>query len=277
MKFLGNISFLVVLLFVFGNTSKAQSTTEVSGAKYGALSNAGVADNSVWQNYLNPAGIITPSEKWQAGAAYVNRFSLSELSTRELVASVKAGKGRFGLIVQSFGYEAYRQNQFSGAYAMKLNEKLRVGVQLNYYSLSIAEGYGNYNALSANIGFQYDFNENISAGLVVKNPNRSQLSSTEINAYLQSVIAGGIKFKVAQNLTLLADVSKDLDLDPNFSAGLEYMPIEEWFIRGGISTLDRGLSFGFGYAPAKWSVDLASMYHQVLGFSPMISFTYRNE
>ena len=255
----------------------AQSTTEIAGARYGALSNTGIADNSVWQGLLNPAGIITPQERWQAGASYVNRFSISELSSRDLVASLKVGKGRFGLVVHSFGYDAYTQNQFSGTYAMQLSEKFRAGVQLNYFNVSIAEGFGKYSAVTANLGLQYDFNDKVTVGLVIKNPNRSELSTEVMQQYVQSVISGGLKYKLADNLSLLADVSKDLDLDPNLSAALEYSPLEEWHLRGGVSTLDRGLSFGFGYSPAKWSVDLASLYHQVLGFSPMISFTYRNE
>lgn len=255
----------------------AQSTTEIAGARYGALSSTGIADNSVWQGLLNPAGIITDEESWQAGASYVNRFTLSELSSRDLVASIKVGKGRFGLVVHSFGYDAFTQNQFSGTYAMKLSEKLRAGVQLNYFNISIAEGFGNYSAVTANLGLQYDFSDKVSVGLMIKNPNRSQLSTEVMQQYVQSVISGGLKYKLADNLTMLADVSKDLDLDPNLSVALEYSPLEEWYLRGGVSTLDRGLSFGFGYKPAKWSVDLASLYHQVLGFSPMISFTYRNE
>tara|TARA_B100000767_G_scaffold28737_1_gene24925 strand:+ start:21930 stop:22751 length:822 start_codon:yes stop_codon:yes gene_type:complete len=255
----------------------AQSTAEIAGARYGALSNTGIADNSVWQGLLNPAGIITAQERWQAGASYLNRFSISGLSSRDLVTSLKLGKGRFGLVVHSFGYDAYTQNQFSGTYAMKLSQKFRAGVQLNYFNVSIAEGFGNYSAFTANMGLQYDFNEKVTVGLVIKNPNRSELSTDVMQQYLQSVISGGLKYNLADNLTLLSDVSKDLDLDPNLSLAIEYSPLEEWSLRGGVSTLDRGLSFGFGYSPAKWSLDLASLYHQVLGFSPMISFTYRNE
>ncbi|MFK7756819.1 MAG: hypothetical protein AB8B53_07795 [Flavobacteriales bacterium] len=253
-----------------------QNTTEIAGARLAAMSNSGSAETGVWQGFMNPAGILTEESKWQAGASYVNRFGLSELSSRGLVASMPLGEGRVGLVVHSFGYSAFLQNQVSGSYAMKLAPNLRAGLQINYFSLNIAEGFGRYSAFTANLGFQYDFNENISVGVTVRNPNRSQLNS-EMQQYVQSVIQGGAKFRVAENLLILADLGKDLDQDPNLSTGLEYMPVEQWFIRGGISTLNRGVSFGFGYQPKKWSIDVASLYHQVLGFSPMISFTYRNE
>ena len=253
-----------------------QNTTELAGARLAAMSNSGAAESGVWQGLINPAGIVTEDSKWQAGVSYVNRFGLSELSSRGLVASLPAGKGRAGVVLHSFGYSSFLQNQVSGSYAMSLGPSLRAGVQVNYYSLTIGEGFGRYSAFTANLGFQYDFNENITAGVTVRNPNRSSLSS-DLQEYVQSVIQGGARFKVAGNLIILADLSKDLEQDPNFSTGLEYMPVDQWFIRGGISTLDRGVSFGFGYQPKKWSIDIASLYHQILGFSPMISFTYRNE
>jgi len=258
------------------NLATGQSTTEIPGAEYGAMSNAGSADQSVWQNLLNPAGILTQEAGWQAGVSYNNRFLLSELSSRDLVASMPLKNARLGLVVHSFGYEVYSQNQFSLAYAMKLSDKLRAGVQLNYFSVNIAEGYGRFSALTGNLGFQYDFNDKISVGLTVKNPNRSTLSA-EVQEYVESVISAGARARLADNLVLMADLSRNLDTDPNLAIGLDYEPIPEWHFRGGVSTLNRGLSFGAGYTPAKWSIGLASLYHQQLGFSPMISFTYRNE
>ncbi len=272
------LSFLTIGSFIllWAGKSSAQSTTEIAGARLAAMSNAGAAETGVWQGLVNPAGILTTESKWQAGASYNNRFGLSELSSRGLVASMPLGEGRVGLVVHSFGYSAFLQNQVSGSYTMKLAPNLRAGLQINYFSLNIAEGFGRYSAFTANMGFQYDFNEKISVGVTVRNPNRSQLNS-ELQQYVQSVIQGGGKFQLADNLLILADLSKDLDRAVNLSTGLEYMPVEQWFIRGGISTLDGGISFGFGYQPKKWSIDVASLYHQVLGFSPMISFTYRNE
>ncbi len=272
------IQFIIIFLGCFvGLHCTAQNTTEIAGARHGALSNTGMADSGVWQNLLNPAGILVEDSGFQAGAAYTNRFTLNELSSRDLVGSVRVGKGRLGFVVHSFGYEAFRQNQISAGYAMKLSDNLRAGIQLNYFNVAIAEGFGNYSALTGNIGFQYDFNERITVGLTVKNPNRSSLSTEVVQQYVQSIISGGVRFAVAENMKVLADISKDIEADPNFSTGLEYTPLEQWHIRGGISTQDRGLSFGFGYESKKWSLDLASLYHQVLGFSPMVSFTYRNE
>ncbi len=268
--------FLPWILLMLSGTTVCQSTYEIAGAAHGALSNTGIARSSVWQNFINPAGILNDTSSFQLGVAYTNKFNLAELSSRDFVASKNFRNSAFGLTIHSFGYVAYTQNQFSGAYATKLSNQLRVAAQLNFFSLRIAEGYGNFWALTANIGFQYDFNHKISIGVVIKNPNRSQLSS-EIQAYVRSSIGAGISYHIADNLTLFSDLSKDLDFDPDFRFGLEYQPIESWSIRGGLSTLNHGLSFGFGYGSSKWSVDLASIYHQFLGFSPMISFTYRND
>ena len=190
----------------------SQQTQEIAGAEYGALSSAGAADQNVWQNLINPAGLITKAENWQVAASYTNRFGLSELSSRTIVGAVPLKRSKLGFTVHSFGYSAYLQNQFSAAYALKLHSKLRAGVQLNYLSVNIGEGFGRYSGLTANVGFQYDFNDKISAGLVIKNPNRSQLN-TEIQEYIQSVIQGGVRFLLADNLTALVDLNKDIDFD----------------------------------------------------------------
>jgi len=266
-----SLCFLLVNMSLLG-----QSTQEIAGGRHGALSNSGVADQGVWQLFINPAGIIDGTSSWNVGASYTNRFLLSELSSRNLAVTAQLGNGRIGAVLNSFGYSSYRQNQISGVYALKLNDRLRAGIQLNYFSIAIAEGYGRFSTLSANLGAQYDFNDNVSIGLAIKNPSRSKLSS-ESDEFIQSIVSAGIKYKLSDNLIILSDLSKDLDLDPNFSLGIEYIPITDWSIRGGISTLNKNISFGFGYQTGSLSIDLASMFHSNLGFSPMISLTFKNE
>lgn len=267
---------LNILLILSISSAYCQSTDKIPGAKYAAMSNTGAADQGVWQGLLNPAGIMDSTDFWQAGLAYSSHFTLSELSSRDLVFTSPLGKGKLGLMVHSFGYSSYTQNQFSAGYALKLSDQLNAGIQLNYISLNISEGYGNFSALTANLGLQYRFNDQISAGISIYNPTRSS-TNMEIQEYVESSISGGIKFKLADNLTLLTDLSKDLEFDPNLTFGLEYIPVKDWFVRGGLSTLDKSSSFGFGYKFGKWSIDIASMYHQILGFSPIISIDYNHE
>ena len=70
------------------------------------------------------------------------------------------------------------------------------------------------------------------------------------------------------------EVEKDLLNKPLFRAGTEYNFAKPMYARIGLSVNPMAFSFGFGLEFGKLTIDIASGYHQALGFSPAGSIIY---
>ena len=58
-------------------------------------------------------------------------------------------------------------------------------------------------------------------------------------------------------------------------AGAEYGIHEKFDLRFGVNSLQRKISFGAGINVDDWEIDLASEYHQALGFVPNMSIRWQ--
>jgi hypothetical protein len=67
---------------------------------------------------------------------------------------------------------------------------------------------------------------------------------------------------------------KDIDQQAVFKAGLEYHVIDVLFLRAGIGSNPTLSTFGFGLKINQFVLDVASSYHQELGFSPQFALAY---
>ena len=61
----------------------------------------------------------------------------------------------------------------------------------------------------------------------------------------------------------------------NLKAGAEYGIHEKFDLRFGVNSLQRKISFGAGINLDDWEIDLASEYHQALGFVPNMSIRWQ--
>ena len=84
----------------------------------------------------------------------------------------------------------------------------------------------------------------------------------------------GINYKFSSQVLATIEAEKNLLNKPVFRAGLEYHTNEVLYLRAGIGTSPSLASFGIGIKKDAYQFDIAASYHQVLGFSPEISFQY---
>jgi hypothetical protein len=200
---------------------------------------------------------------------------VNQLSDKGFAISKKVGQGAFGLSYKSFGYSAYVRSRAGLAYGMKLGDRFSVGIQLNYHMIRIAEGYGTRRTVTVEAGMLYKVNEHLLLAAHIFNPNNAQLSEYN-DEKIPAALRAGAGYRFSQRLLLSGQISKPSDQDPSVSAGLEYQFPEHLILRCGIHTDAPSASFGFGWDFGKWQLDLASAYHQVLGFSPQLSLVYRS-
>lgn len=234
------------------------------------MADAGAALSGSTSLFANPAGLATVAHTdFLAGAS--SRFELAELTSVWLGGAVPVNHGAFGFTLEAFGFDTWKQQRASLAYARELDRRLRLAVAFTYLQNSIS-GYGRQGRLSGNFGLQAELKTNLTLGVQVNNPFPVSFAEGE---QLPARFSTGLAWRVSNRLLMAAQLDKTLDYAFRFRSGLEYAPMDRLQLRFGFATDPAEYSAGFGLEIASgMALQVASSYHQFLGFSPAILFRY---
>lgn len=261
--------FIVNFLFVLFGFSQGW---QPMGSRSMSLSNATVALEDVWAYHHNPAA-LSNLKKIEFGVSYENRFLMKELQSQGLVVAIPLKSGVISIGSQSFGYNQFRTYRNGLGYSMKLAEFLSVGVQLNHHFVRINSNYGNHQTVTAELGALAKINEKWSVAFSIFNITRNRISDFAEDRY-STLMRLGTKFSISEKVLVLAEAEKNIEHSIRFKTGIEYLPLDNFYVRGGFATAPIEFSFGLGYVfSKKYKLDLGSAYHQILGWSPHFSFT----
>lgn len=243
------------------------------GGKAAGLSNAAVTISDLWAVHHNQAA-LAHLEKAEGGVYYENRFLVSALGLRGGAFALPTANGVFGLSVSAFGFDQYRENKYGLAYAMKLSSNLSVGIQMDYFRTVFSEPYGRKGFFAGEIGFLMRVTESLKVGAHLFNPGRTRIDDFA-DERLPSILRFGAQYSFSEQVTFYGETEKDIDRPPVFRGGLEYHPNEPLYLRIGAGSQPFSWTFGFGYQLKGFSIDLASSFHPVLGYSPQASLHYQ--
>lgn len=253
----------------------AQIGNDVVGANATGMGGFNVTQNDVWSANNNQAGLGFLKDI-SGGIYYENRFLLQETSYRAGAFALPVKHGAFGVSVASFGYQLYSESKAGLSYGQRLGENISVGVQLNYLNTKLTQEYGSKNTLTGAIGLIAKLNEELSAGVHVYNPTRSQLAAYD-HEKVPTIMKLGVAYKFSDKVMLGVETEKDMNYDAMLKAGLEYHVTEIFYLRGGISTNPSLSAFGFGLQMKSFKMDVSSSFHQTLGMTPAISLVYQKK
>lgn len=262
---------VLLLLLLFGVNGNAQGIYP-SGSRSMSMGNTSVTLTDVFAFQNNPAA-LGYLENLSVGISYENRFLLRDLQTQSLAFALPISKGVISAGGHMYGGSSLRSYKAGVGYSLKLAENLSAGVQINYIGLSLPEGYGSRNSLSAAIGFLADISENWNLGFSVYNLNRAKLADFEDDRF-STIGRLGSSYKFSDKFLFAVEMEKDLEHSLRLRTGVEYQVIDNFFLRGGFNTAPMEGAFGFGYDIKSISINLGSSYHQVLGWSPNFSIAY---
>ena len=267
MKYL--VSYFLIISSFF-NLSAQQET--VVGAPSFALAGNSTQLLNAWSVENNP-GTIALIRSVKAGINYQNSFTLAELSTRSAAFLLPISNGSFGLAIKQYGYAAYNENKVGISYGKQLGETISLGIQINYLSTRIGEGYGSNSSISSIVGLHAKVSEELTLSTVIINPNRAKLATQEDERYPTFIKLGAL-YHVSEKVKLLAQIDKDIDYKANGLFGIEYHAIDQLFFRAGYATTPSLSAFGFGLKLDGFQFDLSASFDSNLGFSPTISLQY---
>ncbi len=254
-----------------------------TGSRAAALGNVSVASQDFYAVFNNQAGIAN-YKKPAIGVDWQNHFLVGELSYNSAGLILPTHMGAFGGNIQYYGYALYNESKMGLSFARKFGEKFAAGLQMDYFMRHIAEGYGNANAFTFEMGMQADLSENLVLGVHVFNPIEVKYSGAD-EEKIPAVVTLGVFYSITDQLIITAETEKNMLFKPVFRGGLEYTLPHPVSFRVGFSSIPARVgsegfsvanqfSFGFGYQWGNLQVDIAASMHQTLGWSPGLSLYY---
>jgi hypothetical protein len=262
----------IFIFFTLGFQVFADNGNYPAGARSAGVSNASVTLTDAWCTFNNQAGLGFLSSP-TAGFYFENRFLVKELSMQAGTFAMPFKPGALALSYRYFGYSKYYESKFGLAYGHKFTKRFAAGVQMNYLQTHLSDGYGNYNAVAAEIGILAQPVDHFYIGAHVFNPTMTNHQSLP-EARIPTVFRFGVSYRFEGKGMLLFETEKDMEMKPAFKGGIEIQAIDNLFFRGGFSTVYERYSFGIGYKYRKLVSDLAFSHHDVLGFTPHVSVGY---
>lgn len=242
------------------------------GARAAALGNASAPLSDVWSAAHNQAGLGFVRNT-TAGIYYENRFLLKELSIRSGAVAIPVKAGTIGLSLTDFGFALYKENKYSLSFAKAFSKTFSIGMALDYFSTRVAEGNGNFGAVVGELGIQAKPIHNLVIGAHLYNPTRSRLGKNTTER-IPTILQLGMSYSFSPKVLVIAETEKDLSKKAIFKAGIEYQPLNNFYLRIGMSTEPVLTSFGFGVHLKNFQIDLSANYHQTLGITPQLGLTY---
>lgn len=237
------------------------------------MSGISVALPDQWSAIGNQAGNAWNSGIF-AGVYFENRFIIKELSYESLFISACMKPGAFSVSFTHSGTGIYSELQTGLGYARKFGKWFSAGIRLKYLLLRIGDGYGSKNMFNCDIGLMFRPSKQVSIGFSCINPVPVRIS--EFTGETQCTLFQlGLAYFFSDDLLLSAEVSKGPVGKVCARIGTEFRFAKVLSARAGLATAPFRLSIGAGIVIQRCSVDIASEYNQVLGFSPAISVQYR--
>lgn len=239
------------------------------GARSSALSNASVTLSDAWGTFYNQAGLAN-LESPTVAFHFENRFLVKEYALQAGTFAIPVKPGAFGLSYRYFGFSKYYEAKFGLAYAHKFSPYFSAGVQVDYLQTHIAEGFGNYNAITAELAILTEPVKNFKIGVHLFNPTRVK-QSLPSEEKLPVIMRAGFGYTFEEKASVYFEAEKDVTYNPLYKGGLEIVAIGNLLFRGGFSSGYEQYSFGLGYKHKKIFADMAFTRHFYLGFTPHVS------
>lgn len=257
---------LLILQNVF-----ADFPVEQPGSRAAAMGYSVTAFNDPWSLFYNQAGLSYVENPW-IGIHHENRFLSPDLNFSAIGGILPVRVGALGLSVKRLGFSQFSQSKLALAYGMKLAPTLSAGIQLNAHHVYIAGEYGSALVLSAEGGILYSPTENLAIGFHVVNPTRSKIIEDQ---RIPTVFNLGLAYQLSDMVLIAPGVESNLGANTSFKLGIEFIPIKGLSFRAGMASEPSLFSLGVGYQISSLQMDIAFTRHEILGYTPHFSVSYR--
>jgi hypothetical protein len=245
-----------------------QNLTPTSARSVG-LAETNTVISDPWGIINNPAGLSESNQRSHLLLSYHNRYSAYGIHDAVLGFSLPIGRLTSAAAVSFFGDELLSETKASVILADHIGIS-QLGLRINYHQLAVMN-YGSAHAFSIDLGGAFNITDEFILGMLISNIGQAKYN-TESLSRVPTAISIGVAYQPYHELSLQAQIDKDLNSPMDVRFGLEYQPHLLIMLRTGVSTLQPTAYLGFGLITNHLIFDLAGQYNADLGFSAVFSF-----
>lgn len=130
--------------------------------------------------------------------------------------------------------------------------------------------------LSTDIGIIYSPVEKLLIGMLIMDLPSVAIKKEDIdtNYFMSYSIQIGFQWEVINSLLIVGNLETNKQTTLTGCAGLEYQLYKQFYVRAGIKVTPLLPTLGVGYRFSCFTVDVATVYHPVLGISTGIGLKY---
>lgn len=244
--------------------------------RIGDIRSIGMGGNEATSSALFNPSLIALHERKTVRLNYFNRYALKELGTVCGSFYVPDALIPAGFDVSSFGYDAYRESMLRFLAAKRLSSRWALGISVQYGILQTELFEEQPQRLSTDIGLTYIPVDNLLISALIMNlPSVSfGYEPAGNNVFMPYLIQAGFQWAVINGVLISAALAAGEDSTINASLGIEYAPLEDFSIRAGVKGAPALPAFGAGYRFSDFDMDVAAVYHPVLGVSAGIGISF---
>ncbi len=254
---------LCVISITFSGMAYGQNSM---GAKLVSMGQAGVAlPNSEWSLFSNSALLSTNQN---SASFYRFRYvGISEITDLAAVLNFQTRLATVGFGIHRYGFNLFSENRVIIGFKKSFGT-FHAGISTSYYHVSQGGGYGSAGAVGFDIGVAAELADGLWIGARATNVNYPTYGKTDET--VPRDLSLGFSYRLAENTVLSMEAMKDVMFPLSLRSGIQIELIPSLFARAGFTSNPETYSFGFGYAPDRWSINIGLQQHNPLGLSPAI-------
>jgi hypothetical protein len=266
--------FTICVYFLLPRLAGAQGLFDAAGAFAAGKGGTSVVDQNPYAVFNNPAGIVGDSATF--GFFSSMGFGIKQLAQTGISADVALGKTKFGAGLRQFGFELYKQQQFSLVLARQLSGIISMGISASWVQTSISE-YGSTGNLIGDAGLVAQLSRKTRVALHFINVGNNQLKH-DFTGSIPCMAVAGISYHLSRELNFQAEYGRYLSDTALLRFGAIYdlkgiLSVSMGYVTGGMQA--DFISFGIGGHWRKFRFDFATSRHELLGFTPYFSVIYK--
>lgn len=268
------LRFVLVLTIAFAIAPNAlfsqhlPTGPEAAGLGFASVSRSGRV--GIWDN---PAGLIGLRNQ-QILCGYENRYGLSNgLNVIQAGFVQPVGASTGAISIYRFGDDLYSQHKLSLSMGHQIGQ-FRGGFRLNQHQFSM-EGADTRYSTALDFGVIASLSEEFAVGVQISNLTRARVSG-QTGERSPTVLRVGFDYRPDKHISLLGELTYELDYSPVVKLGLEYEPLKFIAFRSGMNTGEYTQLFaGLGLQHRVVQFDYAFEIHPVLGISQHFGLAYQ--
>lgn len=263
--------YLFTVLLLLSLSLYATDNLRLPDTRTIAMGNNGVTESTLY----NPS-LIALTEKKALEMNYFNKYQLKELGTVNGGFLYPNRLLPVALHIYSFGYDAYRESMFRISVGRELNKRWTIGIGIHYSMLETELYEEHRGRVATDLGAMFRPFDNLLIGMLILNTPSVSIQTKEVenNTFTGYVLQLGFRWEIINNLLITGNMGSCETEELTGALGLEYQAFSSFYLRAGVQAEPLLPAFGIGYGFAAFALDIATVYHPVLGMSTGIGLSY---